>query len=450
MGQHQLLPRDFLWGVAASAYQVEGAAGEDGRGRSIWDDFAHTPGKVAHGQTGDVACDHYHRYLEDVALMADLGVNAYRFSVAWPRVEPEGDGRENPQGMDFYSRLVDALLERGILPVPTLYHWDLPASLEARGGWRSRDTVQRFAAYAERMASQLGDRAKVWITHNEPWCQAFLGHAVGVHAPGMKDPAAAVRVAHHLLLSHGLAHDAMKANRPDLAVGIALNPAPFDSPGGDPDDLAALRLADGLHNRWFLDALVDGRYPEDVAGHLVRSLGVGPFDPWDLRRIGGRLDFLGINYYNPIHVARPGPGDSGYRTLPQRPPLTDMGWEVEPDGLRRLLARIARDYPGVPLYVTENGVAYPDRAGEDGRVHDADRIRYLAEHVGALRQAMAEGAPVRGYFYWSLLDNFEWQLGYTMRFGLVAMGPGLERRPKDSFEAYRGLIAAARAGAPVA
>jgi beta-glucosidase len=449
LGEHQALPRDFLWGVAASAYQIEGAARDGGRGSSIWDDFSHMPGKVAHGHSGDVACDHYHRYLEDVHLMAELGVNAYRFSIGWPRVEPEGDGRENPEGMDFYSRLVDALLERGIVPVPTLYHWDLPSALEARGGWRDRDTAQRFAAYAERMASQLGDRAKVWITHNEPWCQAVLGHGVGVHAPGMKDPKAAIGVAHHLLLSHGLAHDAMKANRPDLAVGLAVNPAPFDSPGDQPEDLAAVRLADGLQNRWFIDPLVHGRYPEDVAEHLAQAYGVGPFDPRDLRRIGGRCDFLGINYYNPAHVERPGPGDNGYRTLPQRPPLTQMGWEVEPDGLTRLLTRLGRDYPGLPLYVTENGVAYPDRVGRDGRVHDADRIRYLTDHVGALRQAVAAGAPVRGYFYWSLLDNFEWQFGYTMRFGLVAMGPGLERQPKDSFDAYRGLIADARAGAPV-
>lgn len=450
MPEQPSLPRDFLWGVAASAYQIEGAVAEDGRGRSIWDDFAHTPGKVVGGDTGDVACDHYHRYREDIALMADLGVDAYRFSISWPRVEPNGDGRENVAGLDFYRRLVDALLERGIVPVPTLYHWDLPSALQARGGWRSRDTAHRFAAYAARMARSIGDRAKMWITHNEPWCQAHLGHAVGVHAPGMRDPVAAVHVAHHLLLSHGLAHDAMKAVRADLAVGATLNPAPFDSPGEGPEDAAAVRLADGLQNRWYLDPLIHHRYPEDVADHLQRTLGVGPFAADDLRQIGGRCDFLGINYYNPAHVTRPRAGESGFHYLPQRPPLTDMGWEVEPDGLRRLLTRIARDYPGVPLYVTENGVAYPDRVGDDGRIHDHDRIRYLRGHLESLRQAAAEGAPVRGYFYWSLFDNFEWQFGYSMRFGLVAVRPDRTRVPKDSFAAYRSLIADARTGAPVA
>lgn len=441
------LPEEFLWGVAASAYQIEGAWREGGRGPSIWDDFSHTPGRTARGDTGDVACDHYHRYREDVALMADLGVGAYRFSIAWPRVEPLGDGRANREGMDFYSRLVDALLERGIRPVPTLYHWDLPSALEARGGWRERETAYRFAAYAERMASLLGDRAKLWMTHNEPWCQAHLGHETGEHAPGLRDPLAAFRVDHHLLLSHGLAHDAMKANRPDLAVGLTLNAAPFDTPGDRPEDLAAVRLADGLHNRWYFEPLVHGRYPEDVVQHLERTIGLAPFEAEDLERIGGRLDFLGLNYYNPDHVAAPGPGDVGFRTLPQRPPLTQMGWEVDADGIRRLLLRVAGDYPGLPLYVMENGAAYPDSAGADGRVHDPDRIRYIAQHVDAVRRAMVEGAPVRGYFYWSLLDNFEWALGYTIRFGLVAIGPGLERVRKDSFDAYRRLIAEARAGA---
>jgi beta-glucosidase len=445
---HPSLPPGFVWGVAASAYQIEGAAREDGRGPSIWDDFAHAPGNVARGESGDVACDHYHRYRDDVALMADLGVDAYRFSVAWPRVEPDGDGRENPAGLDFYHRLVDALLERGITPVPTLYHWDLPSALEARGGWRSRDTAGRFAAYAARVVRALGDRTRMWITHNEPWCQAYLGHETGVHAPGMRDPRAAFQVAHHLLLSHGLACDAMKAIRPDLAIGVALNPAPFDAPSDSPEDAAAVRRADGLRNRWYLDPLVHGRYPEDVVEDLSTTLGLAPFDGADLAQIGGRCDFLGVNYYNPVHVARPEPGDGGFRSLPQRPPLTDMGWEVDPDGLRRLLRRLGVDYPGVPLYVTENGAAYPDAAGEDGRIHDEDRVRYIAEHVASLRQAVAEGTDVRGYFYWSLLDNFEWQLGYAVRFGLVAVGPDLGRRPKDSYEAYRRLIAAARAGVP--
>lgn len=419
------LLRDFLWGVSASAYQIEGAAREDGRGPSIWDEFAHSPGKTFGGHTGDVACDHYHRYREDVALMARLGVNAYRFSIAWPRVEPAGDGHENPLGTDFYSRLVDALLERGITPVPTLYHWDLPSALEAKGGWRSRDTAVRFAAYAERMARCLGDRAAMWITHNEPWCQAYLGHEVGMHAPGMRDPVAAFQATHHLLLSHALAYDAMKATRPALGIGVAFNPAPFDTPGDDPADAAAVRLADGLRNRLYLDPLLAGRYPADVLEHLERTVGLRPPDPADVARMGGRCDFVGVNYYNPEHVQRPGPGEVAFHSLPQRPPLTDMGWEVDPDGLSRLLTRLARDYPGVPLYVTENGVAYPDAVGADGRVHDPDRVRYLVAHVGALERAIAQGVPVRGYFYWSLLDNFEWQLGYdALRPGRRGTRPG--------------------------
>lgn len=439
--------RDFLWGVAASAYQIEGAVREDGRGRSIWDDFAHTPGTVETGDTGDVACDHYHRYREDVALMADLGVNAYRFSIAWPRVEPDGDGRPNPPGIDFYSRLVDALLERGIEPVPTLYHWDLPSALEARGGWRSRDTAQRFAAYGERMATALGDRVRLWITHNEPWCAAHLGHAVGLHAPGMRDALQATLVGHHLLLSHGLAYDAMKSARQDITVGATLNVCPFDAPGGGAENLAAAYLADGLQNRWYLDPLLRGAYPEDVRAYLVRRGAWPDIDLADLDRIGGRCDFLGINYYNPGHV-RAGEGAEGdVLDLPQRPPLTDMGWEVDPDSLRRLLVRVAADYPGVALYITENGAAYPDTADAAGAIHDPDRISYLKRHVAAMQEAMAAGVPVRGYFYWALLDNFEWSLGYSKRFGLVAMGPALERRPKDSFAAYHDLISAARAGA---
>ena len=447
MSERPMPPRDFLWGVAASAYQIEGAVNEDGRGRSIWDDFCHTPGTVEAGDTGDVACDHYHRYPEDIALMADLGVNAYRFSIAWPRVEPDGDGRPNPKGVAFYDRLVDALLERGIEPLSTLYHWDLPSALEARGGWRSRDTAARFAAYAERMTAALGDRVGLWITHNEPWCAAQLGHAAGEHAPGMRNALAATRVAHHLLLSHGLAYDAMKALRPNVTVGVALNLPPFDAPDDAAENLAAARLADGLQNRWYLDPLLRGTYPEDVRAYLARRGAWPDLDLADLARVGGRCDFLGVNYYNPVHVrAGDGGPDPDVVEVPQRPPLTEMGWEVEPDGLRRILVRLATDYPGVPLYITENGAAYPDAPGAAGAIHDPDRIDYLKRHVAAMQGAMAAGVPVRGFFYWSLLDNFEWAFGYSKRFGLVAMGPSLERQPKDSFYTYRDLIAAARSG----
>jgi beta-glucosidase len=377
--------------------------------------------------------------------MAELGVGAYRFSLAWPRIEPLGDGREERAGLDFYDRLVDGLLERGIAPMVTLYHWDLPSALEAKGGWRSRDTAERFAAYAHRSVGRLGDRVKLWITHNEPWCSAYLGHWTGVHAPGLRDPKAAVVAAHHLLLSHGLAYAALKTARPDIAVGVSLNMAPF-SPGDDrPEAVLAAQLADGMQNRWFLDPLTGRGYPEDVRAHLASRLDLPDLPDEDLKTIA-RLDFLGLNYYNPERVtADP---EHGYRALPPRPPLTQMGWEVEPDGLWRLLTRVAADHPHLPLYVTENGVAFPDRVEDGGRVRDRARIRYLEDHVDAMRRAMVDGADVRGYFYWSLLDNFEWQLGYGPRFGLVALGPDLERLPKDSFAAYRDLIARAKSSVP--
>lgn len=444
MSEHPRQPRGFVWGVAASAYQIEGAATEDGRGPSIWDAFVRIPGTVQNGDTGDVACDHYHRYREDIALMADLGVNAYRFSIAWPRVEPNGDGVAHPKGLAFYDRLVDALLDKGILPMATLYHWDLPSALEARGGWRSRTTTERFAVYTERMVRLLGDRVPLWITHNEPWCAAHLGHATGEHAPGMRDPLAARLVAHHLLLSHGLAYDAMKAVRDDVRVGATLNLCPFDTPRDRPEDLAAVRLADGLQNRWYLDPLLRGSYPEDVVAHLRSRQQMPDLPEADLARIGGRSDFLGINYYNPGHVMADPEDPDGLRHLPPRGALTEMGWEVEADGLRRLLVRVTAEHPELPLYVTENGAAYPDTIAADGRIHDHDRVAYLSAHVEAVGRARQAGARVEGYFYWSLLDNFEWQFGYARRFGLVAVDADLARRPKDSFAAYAGTIASLR------
>jgi beta-glucosidase len=438
----------FLWGVATSAYQIEGAVDADGRGRSIWDDFCREPGRVTGGACADVACDHYHRYREDVALIAALGANAYRFSIAWPRIEPAGDGREEPAGLAFYDRLIDELLAHAVVPFPTLYHWDLPSALEARGGWRERDTALRFAAYAERVVRRLGDRVPAWTTHNEPWCAAHLGHAEGVHAPGLRDRRTSLTVAHNLLRSHGLAYDAIKAVAPGAAVGLVANPMPFDTPGTDAADHAAVTLADGLQNRWYLEPLRRGAYPEDVRAHLAANGDLPDLDESELAGVAGRLDFLGVNYYNPGHVAAArSPGEGPFRVLPQRGPLTRMGWEVDPDGLTRLLLRLRADLGDVPLYVTENGVALADVPGRDGRVHDRERAAYLADHVAAMDRAVAAGADVRGYFHWSLLDNFEWQFGFSMRFGLVALGPRLERLPKDSYYAYRDLIARRRAAA---
>ncbi|WP_328851484.1 GH1 family beta-glucosidase [Micromonospora globbae] len=449
-------PDNFLWGAATAAYQIEGAAREDGRGPSIWDTFSRTPGKVHQGQTGDVACDHYHRYAEDVALMAELGLRAYRFSIAWPRVQPDGTGPVNPRGLDFYDRLVDALLARGIDPIVTLYHWDLPQTLGDRGGWTNRETAEHFATYATAAYARLGDRVDVWTTLNEPWCSAYLGYGSGVHAPGEQDAAAAFTAVHHLLLGHGLAARALRAAGA-RTVGITLNPAdvrPADESSAA--DAAAVRLVDGLHNRIFLDPLLAGGYPEDVLEHLSRIVEPTFVRDGDEKLIAAPIDLLGINYYQPTYVAgRPDGGggggaypgtDGAVEFLPPVGPLTDMGWMVEPAGLTRLLERIATDYPGVPLLITENGAAYPDKAGADspdgpGQVADTDRIAYLEGHLRAAHEAISRGVDLRGYLVWSLLDNFEWAEGYRRRFGIVHVDYLTQRRtPKASARWYQEVI----------
>jgi beta-glucosidase len=440
-------PADFVWGAATAAYQVEGAVAEDGRGPSIWDTFSHTPGKVLGGDTGDVAVDHYHRFREDVAVMAQLGLTSYRFSIAWPRIQPEGSGAVNEKGLDFYRGLVDTLLEAGIEPYATLYHWDLPQPLEDAGGWPVRDTAHRFADYAALVHRGLGDRVKHWITINEPWCAAFLGYASGDHAPGRRDPADSLRAAHHLLLGHGLALPALR--QWDSEIGAAVNLYAVSPASEAAEDLEAARRVDGLQNRFFLDALLRGRYPEDVLTDLEPYGFAECVRDGDLDLIGASTDLLGINYYSrhtvtglpdaggqaitsPFAATSPWPGAEHVSFVQAGRPMTGMGWEIDTLGLQEVLTRVAAEYPAVPLYVTENGAAFDDVVTADG-VHDPERVAYLDGHLRACHTAIEKGVPLRGYFAWSLMDNFEWGWGYAKRFGLVHVDFETQRRvPKSS------------------
>ncbi len=441
-------PDDFLWGAAASSYQIEGAAHTGGRGPSVWDDFSHTPGTVAHGHTGDVACDHYHRVESDVAMMADLGLRAYRFSISWSRVIPDGRGAPNEEGIAWYSRLVDLLLAHDIVPCPTLFHWDLPSALEARGGFRNRDTASWFADYATLMVDRLGDRVTMWSTLNEPWCYAFLGHAAGAHAPGMRNDHAAVSVAHHELLAHGLGVEAMRAARNDLSIGIVINPSPVRSEGTPTASDDAIRRIDGIHNRWWFDPVLTGGYPADILddfGPLADAI-----RPGDTEQIAQPIDWIGINYYFDLlfrgardgdPVVRDYPTVEGIAESPTRPVHTDMGWPITPEGFTELLVRLNHDYPNLPpVYITENGCAYDDPVVH-GRCADSRRIDYLDLHLRAVKDAVDAGVDVRGYFQWSVMDNFEWAFGYDMRFGIVHVDfETLERTPKDSAAWYRDVI----------
>jgi beta-galactosidase len=448
-------PDGFVWGAATAAYQVEGAAREDGRGPSIWDTFAHTPGKVADGHTGDVACDHYHRFPEDVRLMKDLGLGAYRFSVAWPRIQPTGAGPVNPAGLDFYERLVDELLAAGITPYPTLYHWDLPQGLEDRGGWTNRDTAHRFAEYAQAVHDRVGDRVGTWMTLNEPWVAAMLGYGVGVHAPGRTSAPDAFRACHHLLLAHGLAARALRSVGA-AEIALTLNVTPVVTPGQVADPAAPVPAADGeavnrvdcLLNRQFLDPALHGEYPPEVLEIVARVAGLGHIHDGDLRVINQPIELLGVNYYHPCVVrSQPGaaanpayPGTEGIVFGAADAPTTSMGWPIVPTGLTRLLVRLARDYPGVGLIVAENGAAFDDVVVR-GRVHDADRTAFLDGHLRAAHAAIEGGADLRGYLVWSLLDNFEWADGYRRKFGIVHVDLGTQRRLlKDSARWYRDVI----------
>lgn len=444
----QHFPSEFIWGAATSAHQIEGGFHEGGRGESIWDRFATIPGRIADGSDASVACDHYHRWREDIGLLQWLGVGAYRFSIAWPRVLPEGRGRVNSGGLDFYDSLVDALCEAGIRPFVTLYHWDLPQKLQDEGGWGERDAAKAFAEYVAIVTSRLGDRVVHWITHNEPWCVATLGHEQGEQAPGRRDPAEALRVAHHVLVSHGWATDVIRQNVPNADVGIVLNIVPAYPASEDVKDHEAARRFDGSFNRWYLDPVFRGHYPEDaVADRVRRGHLKGPNLPFvqagDLEAISTPLDFLGVNYYTRAVVRSDADGEPVAVPAVPEERLTDMGWEVFPQGFTEALVRIAREYEPPTIYVTENGAAYADGPDSTGRIDDVRRVDYLRGHLLEARRAIDHGVPLGGYFVWSLLDNFEWAHGYAKRFGLYWVDFDTQRRiPKDSAFWYREVTAA--------
>ncbi|WP_329459165.1 GH1 family beta-glucosidase [Streptomyces sp. NBC_01497] len=441
-------PDRFRWGTSTSSYQVEGAVSADGRGESIWDRFCRVPGAVENGDTGDVACDQYRRGAEDIALMARLGTGAHRFSLAWPRIQPDGRGRVEKRGIDHYDRFIDGLLAEGITPLVTLYHWDLPSALQDAGGWRERDTAKRFAEYAAVCFDAFGDRVRDWVTINEPWIVGLLGHQLGLHAPGEEDLKASVTVMHHLLLAHGLAAGELHARgRDDARAGIAysLFPSVPDDPA-DPADVAAAAGSDGYVNRWFLDPVHGRGYPEDMREHWERAVGELDFvRDGDLGTIASRSDFIGVNYYTRrIIGAGGGDGPWPWSVRPGRDDVerTGLGWEIVPDDLERLLVRLHRDYPGVPLLITENGAVYDDGPGDDGAVHDERRIAFLDGHLRAVHRAIAAGAPVEGYYHWSLIDNFEWAMGYRPRFGLVHIDRATQRRTVKDSGLWYGRLAA--------
>lgn len=457
--------RGFLWGAATASYQIEGAAEEDGRGPSIWDTFAATPGKVADGHNGAVAADHYHRMPADVAMMRELGLEAYRFSLAWPRIQPTGSGPVERRGLDFYSRLVDELLAAGIEPIVTMYHWDLPQPLEDAGGWPARQTAERFGEYAAIVVDALGDRVRRWTTLNEPWCSAFLGYASGVHAPGRTEPAAALAAVHHLNLGHGLAGRAVRAALGERALlSLTLNLHVVRPDSDRPEDLDAVRRIDAVANRSFLAPVLEGHYPQDLIADTAGVTDWGFVRDGDLEVTHTGLDVLGVNYYSTQRVRRVAPGAqrsmadghaaSAYSPwvgaddvefCPMPGPHTAMGWNIDPTGMTELLTGLSQRYPGLPLMITENGAAFADEVSPDGAVHDLRRVAYLHDHVEAVGLAMDAGAEVRGYMVWSLLDNFEWAYGYHKRFGIVRVDYDTQQRIwKDSAFWYRELARTGR------
>ena len=446
-------PEGFLWGTATAAYQVEGAAREDGRGPSIWDTFSHTPGNVLHGDTGDIACDQYHRLEEDLDIMAGLGIQAYRFSVAWPRIQPEGSGKANQKGIDYYKRLVEGLRERDIVPMLTLYHWDLPQALEDQGGWTSRETSERFAEYAGIVYEALADVVPFWITLNEPWVSAWLGYGIGIHAPGIKDMAKALSATHHLLLGHGLALRAMRSlSYENNRLGVTLNLSPVRAASESVVDAMAARLVDGGVNRLYLDPLFRGSYPEDVLDVLSLFSNFSFVRDGDLEIISAPIDFLGVNYYmrQTVKVASESDERAVFTLLkiigaqiivPPGIERTAMGWGIEPDGLTELLLRLSKEYTGLPLYITENGAAFHDYVDPEGGVDDEERVAFLDAHFRAAHEAIEQGVNLKGYFVWSLLDNFEWAEGYSKRFGIVYVDYLTQRRiPKMSARWYKEVI----------
>lgn len=434
-------PKDFLWGTATAAYQIEGGACADGKGPSIWDRFCQKEGTIQDGHTGDIACEHYYRYLDDVELMGELGIHSYRFSVSWPRIFPEGKGKKNQKGLDFYKRLIHALLKKGIKPALTIYHWDLPQALQNRGGWPNRDTAYYYQEYAACLFQEFGDVVPLWITHNEPWCASFFGYGLGEHAPGERDLSKAIFASHHLLYSHGLAVKAFRELGLRGEIGITLNLSPFLPASEREEDLEAVRRADGFLNRWFLYPIFKGEYPSDIIQLLSRMGIAPPLEGKDLALIAAPIDFLGVNYYFRQFIGHdeeeeyfqikphPGPG-----------PVTEMGWEIHPRSLYHLLQRIHREFGEIPLYITENGASFPDVL-EGKRVHDTKRIDFLKGHLLEAARAIQDGIPLRGYYQWTFMDNFEWAFGYNRRFGLFYVDfETRERIWKDSAFWYKELI----------
>jgi beta-glucosidase len=436
-------PRNFLFGAAASAFQIEGAAREDGRTLSIWDTFCRVPGKVHHGDDGDIACDHYHRLEQDLDLIAELGLDSYRFSIAWPRVMPYGATAVNQKGLDFYRRLTDGLRARGVKPMATVYHWDLPQELQDAGGWRNRDTAFRLASLAAAVGEALRDSVDFWVTVNEPWCSSFAGYLEGRHAPGEQTLQGALEASHHLLLAHGLTTQALRAAAVTGEIGVALNLSDVHAARDLPEDLAARARVDGNENRWFLDPLHGRGYPADMLAWYAERADLGLLDTEDLDVISVPVDFFAINYYEQHHVAAdPDDPIHGARKLRPEAPVTDYGVSVRPEGFAAVVRRVARDYTALPLYVTENGATYIDYLGPDGEVRDPERVEYLCLHLSAAKQLIDEGVNLRGYYVWSLMDNFEWAQGYSRRFGIVFVEFGTQRRIlKSSARWYQTLIA---------
>lgn len=429
-----VFPKDFIWGVATSSFQIEGASNIDGKGVSIWDTFCKTPNAIADASNGDVACEHYYRLEEDLDLIANLGVNAYRFSISWARVQPMGEGDWNEFGMAFYERLINGLIRRGIAPYLTLNHWDLPQALQDKGGWANRETVTHFVTYAQGIASRFGTKVNSITTHNEPWVIAFLGHETGFFAPGIKNRATGLQVAHHLLVSHGLALQAMRAQGCTAELGIVLNLSPMHPASQSAADQAHAMLEDGKLMRWYLDPLFKGQYPDDVRAHFGQDAPI--IEAGDMEAIATPLDFLGINYYSRSVIS----SDSTWDVKQGGKPLTDMGWEVYPEGLTELLVRLHQDYPIPPIYITENGGAFKDQIINE-KIHDTDRKNYIDQHITAMGKAKAAGVNIKGYMVWSLLDNFEWAFGYEKRFGIVHVDYVTQKRTlKDSALWYRDFL----------
>lgn len=435
-----IFPKEFLWGTATASYQIEGAVNEDGKGETIWDRFTHTPGTIYQNQNGDIACDHYHRWKEDIEIMEFIGLKAYRFSISWARIFPEGKGNLNLKGLNFYKELIDTLLSKNIKPAITLYHWDLPQALEDKGGWLNRDTAKYFSEYASLIFKTFNKEDIIWITLNEPWVNAFLGYGFGVHAPGKRDMKGAFIAGHNLLLAHGFAVQSFLENGIKGQIGISLNLSPIYPVDNNPENIEAVQIQDGFMNRWFLDPIFYSRYPKDIWNILEKNKWAFNFPHDDLKIINLPIDFIGVNYYTRTIVRKDSENPFlGVSFVPSENEKTEMGWEIYPKGLYDLLIRLKREYPK-PIYITENGSAFNDIL-KDGRIKDEKRINYLREHIKEAYNAIKDGVDLRGYFIWSLMDNFEWAHGYSKRFGIVYIDYETQKRIlKDSAYFYKKVI----------